>query len=47
MAEDIKDTPIVDDESALDKELEESISSVRAGNTLAPEQEPAKPEEKP
>lgn len=47
MAEEIKDAPIVDDESALDKELEASISSVRAGNSLAPEQEPVKPEEKP
>ncbi len=48
MEKDIKDTPIIDDESTLDKELEESISSVRAGNTLAPEkEEPVKPEVKP
>lgn len=47
MAEEIKDVPVADDESALDKELEASISSVRAGNSLAPEKEPVKPEEKP
>lgn len=42
-----KDVPTVDDESALDKELEASIESVKAGNALAPEQAPTKPEEKP
>lgn len=47
MDENNKDMPIVDDEAALDKELAESIESVKAGNKLAPEQEPVKPEESP
>src|SRR5690348_11609829 len=39
---------IVDDESALDKELEESISAVKAGNVLAPAPaEPVTPEATP
>jgi len=39
------EVPVVEDESALDKELEESLNSVRAGNELAPKA-PVKPEEK-
>lgn len=46
MADEIKDEPIVDDEAALDKELADSIESVKAGNTLTPEKEEVKPEAK-
>ena len=45
MEEDKKDVPVVDDESALDKELEETIASVKAGNVLEPSA-PVKPEVK-
>lgn len=40
-----KEETVVDDESALDKELEETLSTIKAGNTLEPTA-PAKPEEK-
>ncbi len=46
MEDENKDVPIVDDESAFDKELEASILAVKAGNTLVPEKELVKPEEK-
>lgn len=45
MEPEVKNDVIVDDESALDKELEESISAVKAGNALAPT-EPVAPEVK-
>jgi hypothetical protein len=38
--------PAVNDEAELDKALEDSIASVKAGNELAPVKEPAKVEEK-
>jgi hypothetical protein len=39
------DEPVVEDESALDAELDKSLNEVRAGNTLVPET-PIKPEKK-
>lgn len=44
MDEEKIDTPVVEDESELDKALEDSINEVKAGKTL--EETPAKPEEK-
>lgn len=43
-ADETKVAPVVDDESVLDKELEASLASVKAGNALSPET--AKPEVK-